>query len=66
MPLIQLVPSIRSRLTYAPLRRRPAVFSSSPIEHRYGTPPRPCVASTWTTPTVKGLRMLDTSQIIFR
>ena len=44
-------------------RRRPAAFSSSPIEHRYGTPPRPCVstprvalrrqASTWTTPIVK-------------
>jgi hypothetical protein len=41
--------------------RRPAAFSSSPIEHRYGTPPRPCGASTWTTPTVKGLRMHGTS-----
>jgi hypothetical protein len=55
------VPSIRSRLAYAPPRRRPAAFSSSPIEHRYGTPPRPCGASTWTTPTAKGLRMHDTT-----
>ena len=55
------VPSIRSRLAYAPPRRRPAAFSSSLIEHRYGTPPRPCGASTWTTPSARSIAPLRRS-----